>query len=58
MRNGESCSPASSARSHRREAGWRTRPARNPRLRLAMDKAMDGNVPKDTIERAIKRAAG
>jgi len=33
-------------------------PAANPRLRLAMDKAMAGNVPKDTIERAIKRAAG
>jgi transcriptional/translational regulatory protein YebC/TACO1 len=23
----------------------------NPRLRLAVDKAMDNNVPKDTIER-------
>jgi YebC/PmpR family DNA-binding regulatory protein len=33
-------------------------PGGNPRLRLAMDKAMAGNVPKDTIERAIKRAAG
>jgi len=33
-------------------------PTGNPRLRLAMDKAMTGNVPKDTIERAIKRAAG
>jgi YebC/PmpR family DNA-binding regulatory protein len=30
----------------------------NPRLRLAMDKAMDQNMPKDTIERAIKRGAG
>jgi YebC/PmpR family DNA-binding regulatory protein len=30
----------------------------NPRLRLAMDKAMDNNMPKDTIERAIKRGAG
>ncbi|HET9750955.1 MAG TPA: YebC/PmpR family DNA-binding transcriptional regulator [Casimicrobiaceae bacterium] len=30
----------------------------NPRLRLAMDKAMDHNMPKDTIERAIKRGAG
>jgi YebC/PmpR family DNA-binding regulatory protein len=30
----------------------------NPRLRLAMDKALSGNVPKDTIERAIKRACG
>ena len=29
----------------------------NPRLRLAMDKAIDANMPKDTIERAIKRGA-
>jgi len=33
-------------------------PSANPRLRLAMDKALGGNMPKDTIERAIKRAAG
>ncbi len=33
-------------------------PGGNPRLRLAWDKAMAGNVPKDTIERAVKRAAG
>ena len=32
--------------------------AANSRLRLAMDKALSGNVPKDTIERAIKRASG
>ena len=30
----------------------------NPRLRLAIDKAMDQNMPKDTIERAIKRGSG
>ena len=30
----------------------------NPRLRLAMDKAMGRNLPKDTIERAIKRGSG
>lgn len=30
----------------------------NPRLRLAMDKAMAQNMPKDTIERAIKRGSG
>lgn len=30
----------------------------NPRLRLAADKAMDNNMPKDTVERAIKRGAG
>jgi YebC/PmpR family DNA-binding regulatory protein len=30
----------------------------NPRMRLAVDKANGANVPKDTIERAIKRGAG
>ena len=30
----------------------------NPRLRLAVDKAYDNNMPKDTIERAIKRGSG
>ncbi|HXG28385.1 MAG TPA: YebC/PmpR family DNA-binding transcriptional regulator [Nevskiales bacterium] len=33
-------------------------PAANPRLRLAMDKALAANMSKDTIERAIKRGAG
>ncbi len=33
-------------------------PGANPRLRLAMDKATDNNMPKDTIERAIKRGSG
>lgn len=33
-------------------------PEGNARLRLAMDKANAGNVPKDTIERAIKKATG
>ena len=33
-------------------------PASNARLRLAMDKATDQNMPKDTIERAIKRGSG
>jgi YebC/PmpR family DNA-binding regulatory protein len=32
--------------------------AMNPRLRLAIDKAMGQNMPKDTIERAAKRGAG
>ncbi|RLA08017.1 MAG: YebC/PmpR family DNA-binding transcriptional regulator [Gammaproteobacteria bacterium] len=30
----------------------------NPRLRLAVDKALGANMPKDTIERATKRGAG
>lgn len=33
-------------------------PEANPRLRLAIDKALTANMPKDTIERAIKRGAG
>jgi YebC/PmpR family DNA-binding regulatory protein len=33
-------------------------PAANPRLRLAIDKARAENLPKDTMERAIKRGAG
>lgn len=32
--------------------------AANPRLRLAVDKALGGNMPKDTMERAIKKGAG
>lgn len=30
----------------------------NPRLRLAIDKALAANMPKDTIERAVKRGSG
>jgi len=33
-------------------------PSSNPRLRMAMDKALTANMTKDTIERAIKRGAG
>ena len=33
-------------------------PDSNPRLRLAWDKANAANVPKDNIERAIKKASG
>lgn len=33
-------------------------PASNPRLRLALEKANAANVPKDNLERAIKRASG
>jgi YebC/PmpR family DNA-binding regulatory protein len=33
-------------------------PSANPRLRLAVDKATDQNMPKDTIERAIRRGVG
>ena len=32
--------------------------ADNPRLRLALDKALGANMPKDTIERAIARGSG
>jgi YebC/PmpR family DNA-binding regulatory protein len=33
-------------------------PGSNPRLRSAIDKALAANMPKDTIERAIKKATG
>ena len=33
-------------------------PRLNPRLRAAMDKALDANMTRDTIERAIKRGTG
>jgi YebC/PmpR family DNA-binding regulatory protein len=33
-------------------------PAGNPRLRLAIQRARDATMPVDTIERAVKRAAG
>lgn len=33
-------------------------PASNPRLRLAVDKALTANMTRDTIDRAIKRGAG
>ncbi len=33
-------------------------PAGNPRLRLALDKAVAASMPKDNIERAIKKATG
>ena len=33
-------------------------PNTNPRLRLAMDKALDANMTKDTIQRATDRGAG
>jgi len=33
-------------------------PRQNPRLRAVMDKALDANMTRDTIERAIKRGTG
>lgn len=33
-------------------------PAANPRLRLALDKAFAANMPKDNVERAIRKATG
>jgi YebC/PmpR family DNA-binding regulatory protein len=33
-------------------------PGMNPRLRLALAKAQEANVPKDNLERAIKRGTG
>ena len=33
-------------------------PANNPRLRLAVDRALTANMTRDTIDRAVKRGAG
>jgi YebC/PmpR family DNA-binding regulatory protein len=33
-------------------------PDMNPRLRLAIDKAYESNMPKDNVERAVKRGSG
>jgi YebC/PmpR family DNA-binding regulatory protein len=33
-------------------------PAANPRLRLALEKSSAGNVPKDTVNKAIQRGSG
>ena len=33
-------------------------PALNPRLRMAIEKAGEANMPKDTVQRAIQRGAG
>ena len=33
-------------------------PAMNPRLRIAIEKAGEANMPKDTVQRAIQRGAG
>jgi YebC/PmpR family DNA-binding regulatory protein len=33
-------------------------PGINPRLRLAVEKARENNMPKDTVENAIKRGSG
>jgi YebC/PmpR family DNA-binding regulatory protein len=38
--------------------GQTSDPNAHPRLRLAVDKALGSNMPKDTIERACKRGAG
>lgn len=38
--------------------GQTSDPNAHPRLRLAVDKALGSNMPKDTIERACKRGSG
>ncbi|MBK8971194.1 MAG: YebC/PmpR family DNA-binding transcriptional regulator [Hahellaceae bacterium] len=41
-----------------RRSTWRPRSDMNPRLRLAVDQAKKASMPKDTLERAIKKGAG
>ena len=58
MPSGARSSRASSRRSPSRRASGGADPATNPRLRLAMDKAREANMPKDGIQNAIARGAG
>ena len=53
-----SCSPSSRARSRWRPRSGTPDPTMNPRLRLAIQAARAENMPKDNIERAIKKAQG
>jgi YebC/PmpR family DNA-binding regulatory protein len=39
-------------------AGGGGDPATNPRLRRAIDEALGANMPRDTVERAVKRGTG
>jgi transcriptional/translational regulatory protein YebC/TACO1 len=48
---------ASSKRSPLRR-GWAARFWDQPRLRLAVEKAYESNMPKENVERAIKRGSG
>jgi len=43
---------------HGRREDGRSRPRKNPRLRLAIKEAKGQSMPKDNIERAIKKASG
>ena len=58
MRSGPGCSRASSGRCRWRPRAGCPDPALNPRLRSAIQAAKAANVPKDVIDRAIKRAQG
>ena len=40
------------------KSGGGADPAGNPRLRLAVDKAREVNMPKDNVEKAIQKASG
>ena len=57
-RPARSCSPSSRARSRWRPEMGLPDPDMNARLRLAIQAARAENMPKDNIERAIKKAAG
>ena len=53
-----SCLPSWRAKSQSAAKNGMPDPALNPRLRLAVQAARAENMPKDNIERAIKKAAG
>ncbi len=58
MRPAPRCSPRSHAKSPLPPSPARLTPSMNPRLRLAIQSARAENMPKDNIERAIKKAQG
>ena len=58
MRRNPSCSASSPAKSPLSAKLGLPDPAMNPRLRAAIIAARAENMPKDNIERAIKKAAG
>lgn len=45
-------------RNHRCGAYGRRRSGANPRLRLALEKAAENNMPKDNVQRAIDKGTG
>lgn len=54
---GQSFLPHRQGDYQRRQGGRRSDPKNNPRLRIALQKAREANVPNDIIDRNIKKAS-